>query len=61
MKIIIKVEKDDILVDPIGKNIAIVPGDGPVEAIIFDPKAAEELAYSIMALLDLMKAHRDEL
>jgi len=57
MKIIIKLEMDDIVTVPYGDNLAISPEEGPT--IIFSLEAARELADDIVNLLEIMEMHKD--
>lgn len=50
MYVIVKLEKDDIVTRPCGKNISIGTTREDVE-IIFDPEAAVEFARDVMVLI----------
>ena len=58
MKIIIKLELEDIITRPYGNNIAITPPDGKIEAVIFSPEAAKELQQDLVAVLAAMEKEK---
>ena len=52
MQLLIKLELEDIITRPFGDNLAITPENGPIEAIILSPRAAQELVADLQQLLD---------